>query len=94
MPPAVLPSLPVRVVARVAALVGDDRGDGLGRVRLDEKPVQRGGRRALGDGGGLVGGVGLVRVPAVDHPALRDVDAGSAAHARSLSLGEACLDPR
>lgn len=31
-------------------------------------------------GAGLVGGRGLVRVPAVDHPALRHVDAGGAAH--------------
>lgn len=61
------------------ALVGDDGGDGLGRIALDEEPVQRG-RGALGDGGGLMRGVGFVRVPAVDHPALRDVDAGSAAH--------------
>ncbi len=39
-----------------------------------------GGRRALRDGGGLVRRVGLIGVAAVDHPALRDVDAGSAAH--------------
>ena len=77
---AVLLALPARVVARVAALVGDDGGDGLGRVGLDEEPVQRG-RGALGDGGGLVRRVGFVRVSAVDHPALRDVDTGSAAHA-------------
>jgi len=68
------------VVARVSALEGERGGDGLRRVGLDEESVQRG-RGALGDGGGLVGGVGLVRVPAVDHAALRDVDAGSAAHA-------------
>lgn len=80
VPPAVLLTVPVRVVARVAALVGDDGRDGLGRIRLDEESVQRG-RGALGDGGGLVGGVGFVRVPTVDHPALRDVDAGCAAHA-------------
>lgn len=78
--PAVLLSAPVGVIPRVAVLVGDDGGDGLRRIRLDEEPVQRG-RGALGDSGGLVGGVGFVRVPAVDHPALRDVDAGSAAHA-------------
>lgn len=78
--PAVVPAVPARVVARVPALVGDDGRDALGRVGLDEEPVQRG-RGSLGDGGGLVGGVGLVRVSAVDHPALRDVDAGSAAHA-------------
>lgn len=78
--PAVLLTVPARVVARVAALVGDDGGDALGRVGLDEEPVQRG-RGALRDGGGLVGRVGFVRVPAVDHAALRDVDAGSAAHA-------------
>lgn len=81
--PAVLLAVAVRVVARVAVLVRDDGGDGLGRIGLDEEPVQRG-RGALRDGGGLVRRVGFVRVPAVDHPALRDVDAGSAAHA---SLG-------
>lgn len=78
--PAVLLTVPARVVARVAALVGDDGGDALGRVGLDEEPVQRG-SGALRDGGGLVGRVGFVRVPAVDHAALRYVDAGSAAHA-------------
>lgn len=78
--PAVLLAVPARVVARVAALVGDDGGDAFGRVGLDEEPVQRG-RGALRNGGGLVRRVGFVRVPAVDHAALRDVDAGSAAHA-------------
>lgn len=78
--PAVVLAVPARVVARVAALVGDDGRDALGRVGLDEEPVQRG-RGALRDGGGLVRRVGFVRVPAVDHAALRDVDAGSAAHA-------------
>lgn len=81
----VLPAVSVRVVARVPVLVGDDGGDGLGRVALDEEPVQRG-RGALGDGGGLVGRVGFVRVSAVDHPALRDVDAGSAAHTSATRL--------
>lgn len=61
------------------ALVGDHRGDSLRRIGLDEEAVQ-GGRRALRDGGGLVRRVGLIGVAAVDHPALRDVDAGSAAH--------------
>lgn len=56
---AVLFAIPVRVVARVPALVGDDGGDGLGRIGLDEEPVERG-RGALRDGGGLVGGVGFV----------------------------------
>lgn len=82
---AVVLPVPVRVVARVAALVGDDGGDGLGRIGLDEEPVERG-RGALGDGGGLVGGVGFVRVSAVDHPALRDVDTGSAAHTSAARL--------
>lgn len=82
---AVVLAIPARVVARVPALVGDDGGDGLGRVGLDEEPVQRG-RGALGDGGGLVGGVGFVRVSAVDHAALRDVDAGSAAHTSAAHL--------
>lgn len=82
---AVLLAIPVRVVARVPALVRDDGGDGLGRIGLDEEPVERG-RGALGDGGGLVGGVGLVRVSAVDHPALRDMDTGSAAHASATRL--------
>lgn len=59
VPSAVLLAIPVRVVARVPVLVGDDGGDGLGRIGLDEEPVQRG-RGALGDGGGLVGGVGFV----------------------------------
>lgn len=36
---AVLLAIPVRVVARVPALVGDDGGDGLGRIGLDEEPV-------------------------------------------------------
>lgn len=78
--PACLLAVAARVVARVPVLVGDDGRDGLGRVALDEEPVQRG-RGALRDGGGLVRGVGLVRVPAVDHAALGDVDTGSAAHA-------------
>lgn len=77
--PVVVPPIPARVVPRVSALVGDDGRDGLGRIGLDEESVERG-RGALGDRGGLMGGVGLVRVSAVDHPALRDVDAGSAAH--------------
>lgn len=76
---AVLFPLPVRAGPCVPALVRDHGGDGVRRVGLDEEAVQ-GGRRALRDGGGLVRRVGLVRVAAVDHPALRDVDAGSAAH--------------
>lgn len=76
---AVLSTLPLGVRPCVPALVGDHGGDGLRRVGLDEEAVQ-GGRRALRDGGGLVRRVGLIRVAAVDHPALRDVDAGSAAH--------------
>lgn len=56
---AVLLAIPVRVVARVPVLVGDDGRDGLGRIGFDEEPVQRG-RGALRNGGGLVGGVGFV----------------------------------
>lgn len=37
--PAVLSAIPVRVVTRMPALVGDDGGDGLGRIGLDEEPV-------------------------------------------------------
>lgn len=37
--PAVLSAIPVRVGTRVSALVGDDGGDGLGRIGLDEEPV-------------------------------------------------------
>lgn len=57
--PAGLLPIPAGVVARMPALVGDDGGDGLGRIGFDEEPVQRG-RGALRDGGGLVGGVGFV----------------------------------
>lgn len=32
-------AIPVRVVPRVPVLVGDDGGDGLGRIGLDEEPV-------------------------------------------------------
>lgn len=63
---------------RLPALVGEDGGDGVGSVCLDEEAVQGG--RALRDGGGLVGGIGLVRVAAVNQAALRDMDAGGAAH--------------
>lgn len=80
---AVLPALPLRAGPRVPALVRDHGGDRVRRVGLDEEAVQ-GGRRALRDGGGLVRRVGLVRVAAVDHSALRDVDAGSAAHRSAL----------
>lgn len=91
---AVFFAVPVRVVTRVTALVRDDRRDGLGRVRLDEEPVQRG-RGALGDGGGLVRGVGFVRVPAVDDTALGDVNTGSAAHASTAAAAAAAVaDPR
>lgn len=76
---AVLSALSVRAGPSVSALIRDDGGDRVRRVRLDEEAVQ-GGRRALRDGGGLMRRVGLVRVSAVDHSALRDVDAGSAAH--------------
>lgn len=55
------------------------RGDGVGGVGLDEEAGQ-GCRRALRHAGGLAGRAGLVRVPAVDHAALRDMDAGGAAH--------------
>lgn len=54
-------------------------GNGVGGVGLDEEAV-KGGRGALRHAGGLAGRVGLLRVPAVDHAALRDVDAGGAAH--------------
>lgn len=37
--PAVLSAIPVRVVTRMPALVGDDGGDGLGRIGFDEEPV-------------------------------------------------------
>lgn len=59
VPSAVLLAIPARVVARVPTLVGDDGRDGLGRIGLDEEPVERG-CVALRDGGGLVGGVGFV----------------------------------
>lgn len=55
------------------------RGNNVGGVGLDEEAVQGGGG-ALRHAGGLAGRVGLVRVPAVDHAALRDVDAGGTAH--------------
>lgn len=55
------------------------RGDGVGGVGLNEEAVQ-GGRGALRHSGGLAGRVGLIRVPAIDHAALRDVNAGGAAH--------------
>lgn len=80
---AVLFALPVRAGPRVPALVRDYGGNRVRRVGLDEEAVQ-GGRRALRDGGGLVRRIGLVRVAAVDHPTLRDVDAGSAAHRSAL----------
>lgn len=73
-----LPAAGAGAGRRLPALVGEDGGDGVGRVALDEEAVQCGG--TLRDGGGLVGGIGLVRVPAVNHAALRDVDAGRAAH--------------
>lgn len=81
--PAVLSPFSVRFVPGLPGLVSDYRGDGVGRVRLDEQPME-GGRGALGYSGGLVRRVGLVRVSAVDHAALGDVDAGSAAHASPL----------
>lgn len=90
--PAVLLPIPARVVSGVSVLVGDDGRDGLRRVGLDEEPVQRG-RGALRDGGGLVRGVGLVRVSAVDHPALRDVDTGSAAHSSAVPEPEPEPEP-
>lgn len=37
--PAVLSPIPVRVVARMPALVGDDGGDGIGRIGFDEEAV-------------------------------------------------------
>jgi len=80
---AVLFPLPLRAGPRVPGLVRDHGGDGIRRVGLDEEAVQ-GGRSTLRDGGRLVRRVGLVRVAAVDHPALRDVDAGSAAHRSPL----------
>ena len=76
---ALVPAIPVRVVPRVPTLVGNDGGDAVRRVGLDEQPVQRG-RGALGDRGGLMRRVGLVRVSTVDDPALRDVDARGAPH--------------
>lgn len=79
-PAVVLPLPTIRVVARVSVLVGDNGRYGLSRISLDEEPVQSG-RGALGDGSGLVGGVRFIRVSAVNHPALRDVDTGGAAHA-------------
>lgn len=83
--PAQLPARVGRTVRRrrrrrrLATLVGEHRRDRVSRVSLDEEPVQGGGR-SLRDGGGLMRRIGLVRVAAVDHAALRDVDAGGAAH--------------
>lgn len=64
--------------ANAGGAAGSGR-DGVGGVGLNEKAVQ-GGRGALRQAGGLAGWVRLIRVPAVDYPALRDVDAGGAAH--------------
>lgn len=54
-------------------------GDGVGGVGLHREAGQGrcGARRQAG---AMVGRVGLVRVPTVDHAALRNVDAGGAAH--------------
>lgn len=54
-------------------------GDGVGGVGLRGEAGQ-GRFGALRHAGSMVGRVGLVRVPTVDHAALRNVDAGGAAH--------------
>lgn len=54
-------------------------GYGVGGVGLDEE-AGLGGWGALRHAGDMAGRVGLVRVPTVDYAALRNVDAGGAAH--------------